>query len=72
MEKTSNILLLPTWDIVDAVVFNFVSSKLNLQDLSKKEFQGTTFNEDQAPLVIWSLTRGSRATKSQPNESRLI
>ena len=38
MVKASNILLLPHWDIVDALVFNSVSSRLNLHDQSKKDF----------------------------------
>ena len=36
--KASKILLLPNWDIVDALVFSSVSSKLTLQDQNKEEF----------------------------------
>ena len=32
MIKASNILLLPNWDIADALVFNFVSKKLMLEN----------------------------------------
>ena len=53
--KASNILLLPNWDIVDVLVSNSISNKLNLQDQSKKDFQGTAFNEDQVALVSWSF-----------------
>ena len=62
MVKASNILLLPNWDIADALIFNSISNKLDLQNQDKKEFQGTTCNEDQVTLVIWSLRKGSRAT----------
>ena len=72
MVKKSKFLLLPNWDIVDALVFNSISNKLDLQNKDKKEFQGTAFNEDQVALVIWSLTKGSQATSSQPNDSRLM
>ena len=41
MVKAYNILLLPNWDIVDALVFSFVSNKLTLQDQNKENFQGT-------------------------------
>ena len=30
MVKTSNILLLPNWDIADALIFNSVSNRLEL------------------------------------------
>ena len=46
MVKASNILLLPNWYIVDALVFNFVSNRLNLQDQDKETFQGTAFIQD--------------------------
>ena len=46
MVKASNIFLLPNWDIADALIFNSISNKLDLQDQNKKEFQGTTFSED--------------------------
>ena len=59
MVKESNILLLPNWDITNALVFNYVSNKLDLQDQNKKEFIGTTFSEDRATLVIWSLRKES-------------
>ena len=36
--KASNIFLLPNWDIVDALVFNFVSNKLDLQEQRKEDF----------------------------------
>ena len=70
MVKASNILLLPHWDIVDALVFNLVSSRLNLQDQSKEDFQGTAFRQDQVALVSWSLRRGSRPI-TQLDESGL-
>ena len=64
MVKSSNILLLPNWDIVDALIFNSISDNLGLQDPNKKEFMGTTFSNDQVALVMWSLRRGSRAISS--------
>ena len=70
MVKASNILLLPNWDIADALVFNSVSNRLNLQDQDKETFKGTAFIQDQVALVSWSLRRGSRAM-TQPDESRL-
>ena len=72
MVKASNILLLPGWDIADALVFNSVSNRLTLQDQHKENFQGTTFIEDQAALVSWSLKRGSRTTSVQADESGLM
>ncbi|MDF3686205.1 hypothetical protein, partial [Enterobacter hormaechei] len=59
MVKDANILLLPNWDIADALIFNSVSNNLGLQDPNKKEFLGTAFSNDQAALVMWSLRRGS-------------
>ena len=70
MVKASNILLFPNWDIANALVFNSISNRLNLQDQDKENFQGTTFIQDQATLVSWSLRRGSRAM-TQPDESGL-
>ena len=72
MVKTSNVLLLPGWDIADALVFNSVSSRLALQNQSKENFQGTAFIEDQAALVSWSLRRGSRTASLQSDESGLM
>ena len=46
MVRASNILLLSNWDIVDALIFNFVSNKLDLHDQNKKGFKGTTFSKD--------------------------
>ena len=70
MMKASNILLLPNWDIANALVFNYVTNRLNLQDQDKENFQGIAFIQDQAAFVSWSLRRGSRAMK-QPDESGL-
>ena len=64
MVKAENILLLPNWDIADALIFNFVSNNLGLQDPNKKEFLGTAFSNYQANLVMWSLRRGSRVVSS--------
>ena len=72
MVRASNILLLPNWDIADALVFSSISNKLTLQDQNKKDFQGTTFIEDHVALVSWSLRRGSRTTLSQPDELGLM
>jgi hypothetical protein len=72
MVRAANILLLPNWDIADALIFNSVSNRLTLQDQNKKDFQGTAFIEDHAALVSWSLKRGSRATLFKPDESGLV
>ena len=72
MVRASNILLLPNWDIANALIFSSVLNKLTLQDQNKKDFQGTAFIEDHAALVSWSLRRGSRAALSKPDESRLM
>ena len=72
MVKKSKFLLLPNWDIVDALVFNSISKKLDLQNKDKKEFQGIVFSGDHATLVIWSLRKGSQATSSQPDEFGLM
>lgn len=72
MVKDSNILLLPNWDIANALIFNSISNKLELQDPNKKEIAGTSFSNDQVSLVMWSLRRGSRNISSQPDDSGLI
>ncbi len=72
MVKNSNILLLPNWDIVDALIFNSISNRMELQDPNKKEFAGTSFSDDQAALVMWSLRRGSKIVSTQPDGSGLI
>ena len=64
MIKAASVLLLPNWDIADALIFNSVSNHLELQDPNKKEFLGTAFSNDQVALVMWSLRRGSRAILS--------
>ena len=64
MVKASNILLLPNWDIVDALIFNSILNNLGLQDPNKKEFIGTSFSDDQVALIMWSLRRGSMAISS--------
>lgn len=71
MIKAANVLLLPNWDIADALIFNSVSNNLGLQDPNKKEFLGTAFSNDQVALVMWSLRRGTRAISSQLDESRI-
>ena len=52
MVKVANVLLLPNWDIADALIFNFVSNNLELQDPNKKELLGTAFSNYQAALVM--------------------
>lgn len=64
MVKNANILLLPNWDIVDALIFNSVTNNLGLKDLNKQEFLGTLFSNDQVALVMWSLRRESRTIMS--------
>lgn len=72
MIRSSKVLLLPNWDIVDAMVFNFVTKKLNADEKVKKELKGAKFSKDHAALVIWSMRKGSRASSSQPNDTNLI
>ena len=36
MIKAASVLLLPNWDIVDALIFNSVSNNLGLQDPNRK------------------------------------
>lgn len=67
MIKSSGVLLLPNWDIANAVVFNSMTKKLNVGEQVKKELKGAKFSEDHVALVIWSLRKGSRASSSQPN-----
>lgn len=72
MIKASNILLLPNWDIANALIFNFTSNKLELQYPNKKEFAGIVFSNDQDDLVMWLLRRGTKAISSQPDDSGLV
>lgn len=46
MVKASNILLLPNWDIANALIFNSISNKVDPKDINKKDFIGTSFSED--------------------------
>ena len=64
MVKSSTILLLSNWDIADALVFNFVSDRLSIEDQNKKEIKGAKFGEEQARLVIWSIRKGSKTSSS--------
>ena len=72
MIKAYDVLLLSNWDIVDALVFNFVSRKLNVEDQGTKEIKGAKFSKGQATLVIWSVRKRSRTRSSQPNNIGLI
>ena len=72
MIKVSRVSLLPNWDIADAIVFNFVTKKLNREEKGKKEMKGAKFSEDHATLVIWLMRKGSRIVSSQPDDTSLI
>lgn len=52
MVRASRVLLLPNWDIVDALIFNFVSNEFETLDQDKKEIFGAKFSIDQATLVM--------------------
>lgn len=72
MIKSSKILLLPNWDIANAMVFNSVTKKLNVDEKVKKEIKGAKFSEDNATLVIWSMRKGSKASSSQLDDNNLV
>ena len=72
MIKSSRVLLLPNWDIVDAMVSNSVTKRLTANDKEKKEMKGAKFSEDHAAIVIWSIRKGSKTISSQPNDTSLI
>lgn len=40
------------WDIVDAMVFNFITKKLNANEKVKKELKCAKFSKDHSILVI--------------------
>ena len=60
MVKASGVLLLPNWDIADALIFNSIFIKLETLDQIKKQMKGATFSVDQATLVIWSIRKASK------------
>ena len=60
MVRASGVLLLPNWDITDALIFNSISNKLETLDQNKKEILGDNFTIEKVSLVIWSIKKGSR------------
>ena len=72
MVRASGVLLLPNWDIADALIFNYVSNKLKTLDQNKEEILGAKFSVDQASLVIWSIRKASRTMSLQSDTTRLI
>ena len=46
MVKASSILFLSNWYIENALVFNYSSNKLSIEDKNKKEIKGATIGED--------------------------
>ena len=72
MVRASGVLLLPNWDITDALIFNSISNKLDILEQTKKEIKGATFNVDQATLVIWSIRKASRTMSLQSDSTGMI
>ena len=72
MIKSSGVLLLPNWDIANAMVFNSITKKLNADEKVKKEMKGSKFSEDHDVWVICSMRKESRTNPSQPNDIGLI
>lgn len=72
MIKSSGVLLFPNWNITDAMNFNTVTKKLHAVEKVQKGLRGDNFSEDHATLVILSLRRGSRASFSQSDDTRLV
>lgn len=58
MIRSARVLLLPNWDIVDAMVFNTITKKLSTEEKKKRALNGAKYNEDHATLVIFSKKRG--------------
>ena len=72
MVRASGVLLLPNWDIENALIFNSISNKLEELDQNKKEISGAKFSVDQAALVIWSIRKASRTMSLQSDSFGLI
>lgn len=64
MIKASRVLLLPNWDIDNAMGFNSFIDKISVEDMGKKEMKGAKFSEDNVALVIFSMRKGSRTSSS--------
>ena len=72
MVKSSGILLLPNWNIENALVFNSILGKLNIEDQGNKEIKGVKFSEGHSTLVIWFMRKGSGASSSHLDDTGFI
>ena len=63
--KQSGVLLLPEWDIVNAIVFDSVRKQKDVQFRTIEEVlqahRGVKFSEDHQALVMWSIEKRGNA-----------
>ena len=63
--KQSGVLLLPKWDIVNAIVFDLVRKQKDVQFRTTEEVlqdhRGVKFSDDHQALVMWSMEKRSNA-----------
>lgn len=59
------ILIIPEWDIEDALVLEAVRKET-------KPLEGVTFSKDNAALVIWSLRRDENRKRKDTSRSSYL
>lgn len=65
MVAKARVLILPEWDIADALVLEAVRKET-------KPMEGVTFNKDNATLVMWSLKRDENKKKKDTSMSSYL
>ena len=59
--KQSGVLLLPKWDIVNAIVFDSVRKQKDVQLKTKEDVlqahRGVKFSDDHQALVMWFIEK---------------
>lgn len=65
MVAKAGVLILPEWDIADALVFEVVRKET-------KPMEGVTCNKDNAALVMWSLRRDESIKRKDTSESSYL
>lgn len=65
MTAKVNVLILPEWDIADALILEVVRKET-------KPLEGVTFNKDDDALVMWYLKRDETKRKKDAPESNYL
>lgn len=59
--KKEGVLIIPKWDIADAIVFDAIRKETNTIHVTKEEVQqaskGVNFSKHHATLVMWKLRK---------------